>query len=728
MNDLPGGDRKKTGRGKGNVSPDKPARSVPSPEDKLSRLADPVTTLAGVGSTYARRLAQLDIKTVGHLLYHFPRRYLDRSSVTPIGSVKIGQDATVIGTVCDVNSRRTRSRKNILVVTLFDGTGYMSGVWFNQEYHRDRLKEGVEVSFSGKVQFQYKRLQMVNPSYDVLGGAEEGEDQGEGGGPQGIHTGRIIPLYPGTAGITSAVLRKMVSSALDAVDGMADVLPEEVRQTFGLMTLTEALLEIHFPEGEETLKKARYRALFDEVFIMQVGLALRKKRREREGGGISHGSPGELVERFRRSLPFELTAAQEKAWGDITRDMLRAIPMNRLLQGEVGSGKTVVAVQALLLAVEGGHQGAIMAPTEVLAHQHYRRIGEMLEGLPVRVELITAGTPAEDLRDIASGDVDVVVGTHALIQEGVSFNRLAVVVIDEQQRFGLRQRVTLAAKGSAPDILHMSATPIPRTLSLTLYGDLDVSLIDELPAGRKGVVTVVADNSQRKGAYAMVGKEVRSGRQAFVICPLVEESDQLEVRAAEKEARRLAGVFPGLNIGLVHGQMKSMDKRMAMDRFSAGEIDILISTVMVEVGIDVPNATVMIVENADRFGLAQLHQLRGRIGRGSQRGICVLFADPSTDEAKARMEAIRRYDDGFELAEADLRIRGEGSLFGTRQSGLPDLKLARLSRDFKLIRNARSVAFRLVDRDPVLSEGENVLLRWEVNRRFGGTLDWLFHG
>ncbi|MBU4178665.1 MAG: ATP-dependent DNA helicase RecG, partial [Actinobacteria bacterium] len=533
MNDLPGGDRKTAGRGKENASPDNPARSVPSPVDKLSRLADPVTKLPGVGSTYARRLAQLGIKTVGHLLYHFPRRYLDRSNVTPIGSVKIGQDVTVIGTVCDVNSRRTRSRKNILVVTLFDGTGYMSGVWFNQEYHRDRLREGVEVAFSGKVQFQYKRLQMVNPSYDVLGGGEEGEDQG--GGPQGIHTGRIIPLYPGTAGITSAVLRKMVSGALDAVDGMADVLPEEVRRTFGLMTLTEALREVHFPEGEETLKKARYRALFDEVFIMQVGLALRKKRREREGGGISHGSPGGLVERFRLSLPFELTAAQEKAWGEIAGDMSRAIPMNRLLQGDVGSGKTVVAVQALLLAAEGGYQGAIMAPTEVLAHQHYRRIGEMLEGLPVRVGLITAGTPVEDLRDLASGDVDVVVGTHALIQEGVSFDRLGVVVIDEQQRFGLRQRVTLAAKGSAPDILHMSATPIPRTLSLTLYGDLDVSVIEELPAGRKGVVTVVADNSQRKGAYAMVGKEVRLGRQAFVICPLVEESDKLEIRAAEKE-------------------------------------------------------------------------------------------------------------------------------------------------------------------------------------------------
>jgi ATP-dependent DNA helicase RecG len=352
----------------------------------------------------------------------------------------------------------------------------------------------------------------------------------------------------------------------------------------------------------------------------------------------------------------------------------------------------------------------------------------MLEGLPVRVELVTAQTGKDVLGAVAGGDVQLVIGTHALIQEGVSFHRLGLAVIDEQHRFGLDQRVTLSEKGADPDILHMSATPIPRTLSMTLFGDLDASVIDELPVGRKGVVTVVADQSQRKGAFAMVGKEVAKGRQVFVICPLIEESDKLEARAAADEARRLEVEFSGYRVGLLHGQMKSEEKRDVMERFQAGDIDILISTVVVEVGIDVPNATVMIVENADRFGLAQLHQLRGRVGRGTERAICVLFADATTEEAKARMEAIRKYEDGFALAEADLRIRGEGSLFGTRQSGLPDLKVARLSRNFELIREAREEAFRIVDDDPTLSKVENVLLRWEANRRFGGSLDWLFKG
>jgi ATP-dependent DNA helicase RecG len=690
--------------------------------DALSRIASPATTLAGVGPAVAGRLEPLGIKTVADLLYHFPRRYLDRSNVTPIASVKEGEDATVVGRVSEVDSRRTRQRRNILTVTIFDGTGYLTGVWFNQEYHKERLLEGAEVAFSGKVQYQYNRLQVTNPSYDVLGG-EEGDDRAEA-----IHTGRIIPLYPATAGVTSASLRRLVSRALDSVSGMADPVPRKTRERFELMPLEQALREVHFPTGSEVLKKARYRAAFDEIFMMQVGLALRKKRREAEARGVAHGAPGGITVRFIESLPFELTAAQKKAWGEISKAMERGVQMNRLLQGEVGSGKTVVAVLALLKAVENGYQGAIMAPTDVLAHQHFRRISEMLEGLPVKVELVTAGTRKDVLEAVASGEGHVVVGTHALIGEQTRFHRLGLVVIDEQHRFGLDQRVTLASKGEDPDILHMSATPIPRTLSMTLFGDLDVSVIDELPAGRKGVVTVVADQGQRQGAFAMVGKEVSRGRQVFVICPLIEESEKLEARAAADEAKRLEAEFPGYTIGLLHGQMKSDEKRGVMERFNAGEIDILISTVVVEVGVDVPNATVMIVENADRFGLAQLHQLRGRIGRGAERGVFILFADPTTDEAKARLEAIRRYEDGFELADADMRIRGEGSLFGTRQSGLPDLKVARLSRNLELVRKARQEAFALVDGDPNLEKVENALLRWEVNRRFGGRLDWLFKG
>jgi ATP-dependent DNA helicase RecG len=367
-----------------------------------------------------------------------------------------------------------------------------------------------------------------------------------------------------------------------------------------------------------------------------------------------------------------------------------------------------------------------MAPTEILAHQHYRRITEMLSGTAVRVELVTGAPGERALRAVESGEVDIVIGTHALVSEAITFADLGLAIIDEQHRFGLAQRVSLGMKGEDPDMLHMSATPIPRTLSLTLFGDLDVSIIDELPSGRKGVVTIVAGPDEREGVFAMVKGEVERGRQVFVVCPIIEESEKLEARAAADEAERLSRELPAAAVELVHGQMKGPDKREIMERFSAGDIDVLISTVMVEVGVDVPNATVMIVENADRFGLAQLHQLRGRIGRGNERAICVFFAQPTTDEGKARMEAIRRYEDGFALAEADLAIRGEGSLFGTRQSGLPDLKVARLSRNLDLIRKARAEAFRIADDDPGLARPSNVLLRWETNRRFGGSLGWLF--
>ncbi len=703
--------------------PDVARKRTPSPAvEALSRFVAPVTALPGIGPAGARRLEPLGITTVADLLYHLPRRYLDRSGVTPVKDVRTGEETTVVGKVSDVESRSTRTRKKMLVVTLFDGTGYLSGVWFNQDYHKDRLVPGALAAFSGKVAYQYNMLQITNPSYDVLAG-EDTDDRAEG-----LHTGRIIPLYPATAGVTSAVLRRLVRRALDAVAGMADPVPPPVIEAFGLMGLEDALRQTHFPDGADVLKRSRYRLAFDELFTMQVGLALLKKRRERESEGIRHQAPGALVRGFLEGLPFELTASQQRAFSEIETDMRRPVPMNRLLQGEVGSGKTVVAVLALLLAVEGGHQAAIMAPTEILAHQHYRRIGELVEGLPVSVELLTGAPSSEALRAVASGEAGIVIGTHALVSERVAFSDLGLVVIDEQHRFGLEHRARLAEKGRSPDVLHMSATPIPRTLSLTLFGDLDTSVIDELPSGRKGVVTVVAGPAERDGVFAMLGREVEKGRQVFVVCPIIEESAKLEVRAASEEAERIGKAFPGAAVELVHGQMKARDKREVMERFASGEIDILISTVMVEVGVDVPNATVMIVENADRFGLAQLHQLRGRIGRGSERAICVFFAEPTTEEGVARMDAIRAYSDGFELAEADLAIRGEGTLFGTRQSGLPDLKVARLSRNLELIRRARSEAFRLVESDPLLSRPEHVLLRWETARRFGDSLAWLFKG
>jgi len=698
------------------------AKRAPSPGvEALNRFAAPVTAIPGVGPAGAKRLEPLGIRTVADLLYHFPRRYLDRSNVTPIRDIKTGEEVTVVGTVYDSEARTTRSRKKMLVVTLFDGTGYLSGVWFNQDYHKDRLPKGTLAAFSGKVTFQYNMLQMSNPSFDVLG-TEESDTRVEG-----LHTGRIIPLYPATAGVTSAGLRKLVSHALELVGGLADPVPPPVVGKFGLMGLEQALRETHFPSGPEELKKSRYRLAFDEIFTMQVGLALVKKRRELLARGVANAGNGKLVEPFLAGLPFELTESQKTAFAEIAGDMRKPVQMNRLLQGEVGSGKTIVAVLALLQAVESGRQGAIMAPTEILAHQHMRGIGEMLAGTGVTVELLTGAPSREALEAVSSGEVDIVIGTHALVSERVAFKRLGLAIIDEQHRFGLEQRVLLGRKGEDPDMLHMSATPIPRTLSLTLFGDLDLSVIDELPAGRKGVVTVVAGEDQREGAFARVAQEIKAGRQVFVVCPIIEESEKLEARAAADEAQRLAIVFPDARVALVHGQMKGQQKRDVMERFADGGIDILISTVMVEVGVDVPNATVMVVENADRFGLAQLHQLRGRIGRGTERAICIFFADPTTEEGTARMEAIRRYNDGFALAEADLAIRGEGSLFGTRQSGLPDLKVARLSRNLDLIRKARAEAFSIVEADPTLAMPEHVLLRWETNRRFAGSLGWLFH-
>lgn len=683
-----------------------------------------MSRISGVGRTIANRLSALGIITIRDLLYYFPRRYLDRSSVTPIAQVKTAQDVTVVGRVKAVEIRKSRRGKSVLEVTIFDGTGYITGVWFNQDYHKERLKEGAEVAFSGKVQYEYRMLQIVNPSYDILA-SEVAADAGTI--REAIHTGRIVPVYSGSAHISSAMLRRIIKNALDmTLDNIEDPLPHWILKDFGLLPLSTALSEAHFPTSAESLKKAIFRALFDEVFTMQVGLALIKKRREIERKGVSHKAKGELPRKLLSRLEITLTSAQKRAFSEIANDMRSPVQMNRLLQGEVASGKTIVALLAILLCVESGFQAAMMTPTEVLANQHYARISALLDGLPVRVALLTGSSDKSLQEDIASGLIDLVIGTHALIQEKVSFEKLGLVVVDEQHRFGLEQRQKLASKGNNPDILYLSATPIPRTLALTLYGDLDVSVLDEVPTGRKEVVTIVADSSQRQGALALVRKEVSDGKRAFVVCPLIEESRMLEAKAASVEARRLKKEFPEFRIGLLHGQMKSDEKKKIMEKFQEGEIDILITTSMVEVGIDVPEATVMIVESADRFGLSQLHQLRGRVGRGKDRGVCVLFADPKTEEAKERLRAIKDCHDGFSLAEADLRIRGEGSLFGTRQSGLPDLKFVRLARDYKLIKSARLCAFKIIDNDPRLSLPENAALKKETARRFGKTLEWLF--
>jgi len=691
----------------------------------LEALSGPVTLVKGVGSGLLRHLHALDIHTVEELLYHFPRRYLDRSRLVPIRDVRIGEEVTVVGTVREVEEGVTSRGLEILQVSIYDGTSYLHGVWFNQPYHRDRLPPGTVVAFSGKVQNRFGRLQMINPAYDIV---EDEEEVGR----RTVHTGRIIPLHPASQRLSAAMLRRLIARALEQFGDLPDFLPARLRLRYGMPPRTAALREIHFPTSSSRLKAARERLAYEELFLIQVALAIRRLRLGEEERGISHRPPGELISRFLGGLPFSLTRAQERAFQEIAADMAKPHPMNRLLQGEVGSGKTVVALMALLLTVENGHQGAFMAPTEILAEQHFRNLAHLLEDLPeVRMELLTGSTPSprrrEILQKVAGGMVDILVGTHALIQEDVEFRDLGLVVVDEQHRFGVRQRMLLKAKGDRPDTLIMTATPIPRTLSLTLYGDLEVSVIDQLPGGRPGTTTHVISPSERERAYRVMEEEMGKGRQGYVVCPLVDVSESMEVKAAEKEVRELSRVFPRFEVGMIHGQMPRQEREEVMERFRRGEVQLLVSTTVIEVGIDVPNATFILVEDADRFGLSQLHQLRGRVGRGRYPSHCFFLFRGDTEDSVRRRKAIADIKDGFRLAEADLEIRGEGSLFGTRQSGFTDLKVARLTRDLPLLERAREDATELVRADPGLEGEENLLLRMEVERRFEDSLEWIFH-
>jgi ATP-dependent DNA helicase RecG len=630
--------------------------------------------------------------------------------------------------------------------------------FFNQPWAAGVYKEGLELAVSGAVTRYRGRLQLANQEAEILGGDERDL----------VHTGRITPVHRASEGITSRTIRELVFSALERLPPIADPMPREVLDTEGLADLDSALRWVHFPEDADRLAHAIERLKFDELFTLELGVAFRKHRLESERTGVAHHPDGELTGRLFATVPFEPTKAQMRAIEEVGVAMAAGRPMNVLLQGDVGSGKTLVAVFACLAAVQSGHQSAIMAPTEVLATQHARSVAALLAGVGA-VDLLdrgpaaeaaphgqgsllesfgTAPDPAEGvltyalltsavtgkdrarvLAGIADGSVDLVVGTHALVQEAVSFRDLSLAVVDEQHRFGLHQRMALKGKGDGDiDVLIMTATPIPRTLALTYYGDLDVVVLDEMPKGRQPIGTAAArSEAERADAYDLVRREVRAGRQAFVVCAAIDEGNRTQVRAAEAEAERLAtAVFPDLRVELLHGRMRPKDKDRVMDDFRTGRADVLISTTVIEVGVDVPNATVMLVENAERFGLAQLHQLRGRIGRGANVSYCVLFdeSDEANQDARARIEAMTRTTDGFELADEDLRLRGEGTLFDTRQSGMPDLTLARLADDLDLVKRARARAFALIEGDPGL-EGHPRLLE-ELRGRFEDSIAWLF--
>ena len=684
---------------------------------RLNQLAAlPVSVLNGVGPKKVASLADMEIDTVLDLLTHYPRRYLDRTQQARIADLRVGDEAMILATVKRSNLRRTRQGRSLVEVDVFDGSSYLKCTFFNQPWRAKQLSAGTEAVFFGKLDVYRGRRQMTNPVVDLVGDK----------------TGRIVPIYPQSekAGLTTWELANWVTEALDRAGDLADPLPEKWRDELDLQDRSWSFRQIHEPDSLAAAQAARRRLALDELLRLQVTLVMRKRALERAAKGIRHRVDGELVPRFHDALPFPLTGAQQRAMSEIFGDLAGPHPMHRLLQGDVGSGKTVVAVTALLAAVQGGFQGALMAPTEVLAEQHHLGIRDLLADLavpdpdtlmgdrPLRVELLTnrttAATRTKLLAALAAGGIDIVIGTHALLTEGVDFKALGVVVIDEQHRFGVEQRAALRAKGTTPeasmggvpDVLVMTATPIPRTAAMTVYGDLDMTVLDELPPGRTPVRTTWARGElEEAAAWARVKQEVDGGHQAYVVCPLIDESEKIQAKSATEEFERLrTDVLPDLRLGLMHGQMPSKDKEAVMAAFRRNDIDVLVSTTVIEVGVDVPNATVMVIEDADRFGIAQLHQLRGRVGRGAAVSYCFLLGEGTTPEGEQRLQAMERTTDGFELAEVDLELRGEGTILGTRQKGHSDLKLASLRRDKDLVKAAREVAFSIVDADPTLRE------------------------
>ncbi len=678
--------------------------------------AMPVTVLKGISDRKADGLAQQGIETVLDLLTHYPRRYVDRTNEARIRDLVVGEEALVIATVERASLRRTRGRppKALVTVEVSDESGQLRVTFFNQAWRERQLTPGTEVALFGKPELFSGRRQLTNPVVDVLSG-----------GAGGKRTGRIVPIYPQSdkAGLSTWEIGDWVAEAMRRcrTRGLADPVPAWVLDRYDLVTRPEAFAGIHAPDSTAHKEVARRRLVLDELLRVQLALVQRKRHIERTTRGIAQVTSGPLLDAFLDRLPFELTADQQAAVAEIATDLAAPHPMHRLLQGDVGAGKTVVALWTLLAAVQGGHQGAFMAPTEVLAEQHAAGIRALLDGVevpdagtslfgarPLRVELLTNKVGATDRRRIlaalAAGEVDVAIGTHALIQEGVDFASLGAVVIDEQHRFGVEQRAALRDKaggGPVPDVLVMTATPIPRTAAMTVYGDLDVTVIRSRPAGRQPILTTWArTEADEAEVWEAVRREVAAGRQAYVVTPLIEDSDKLEVRSAEDTHARLAAEeLEGLRLGLLHGRLGSADKEATMHQFREGRLDVLVATTVIEVGVDIPNATVMVILDADRFGIAQLHQLRGRVGRGSDRSWCYLVSASDSDEAEARLGALVKTTDGFALAEVDLDLRGEGTIMGERQKGRSDLKLASLRRDRDWVERAREVAFAIVDED-----------------------------
>ncbi len=703
-----------------------------SSSNKVPELEQSVAYLPGVGPKSAEKLAKLGIITVRDLLYYYPREHIDYARQAKIRDLKAGETATIVGTIASCNCFTTvkNNKLTIFDLTIKDSSGRMKlsrffmGSRFSgrgwQEQQKKMHPIGSAVAASGLVKETQYGLTLDSPQIEIL------ESNGEADSDA---LGRILPIYPLTDGVSADVVRRAMKSGLSAATKLAETLPEGLRSQYGLAEIQRAIAQIHFPDDRESLDAARKRLVFDEFFYLQLGLLSRRYREQAKQTSVILQPEGSLITEFYKGLPFELTKAQTRVVNEIQNDLIKPAPMNRLIQGDVGSGKTVVAVIALLAAIQAGYQGAFMAPTEVLAEQHYRKLVEWFGLLHLPVELLTGSTRAAKRRQIhaqlQTGELPLLVGTHALIEDPVQFHKLGLIVIDEQHRFGVHQRARLQQKGENPHVLTMTATPIPRTLALTLHGDLDVSQIDELPPGRKAIKTTVLAGKDRQAAYDLMRREITDGRQVYVVLPLVEESEKLDLKSAvQAHADLQDNVFPDLTVGLLHGKLSSADKNAAIAAFRDRTTQILVSTTVVEVGVDVPNASIMLIEHAERFGLSQLHQLRGRVGRGAAQSFCLLLSTSKSDTARQRLSVMEQSQDGFFISEMDLRFRGPGAVLGTRQSGLPDFALASLVEDQEVLEIARDAAQNAIDKDPTLDRwaAMKAELDYRYTRLLGGAI------
>ena len=648
-----------------------------------------LTELKGIGFSRAEMFFRVGVDDLMDLLYYFPRSYLDERSRTAISNIQPGEDVIIRARLISAPRNFHKGKWTVTNARIADESGEMAVVWFNQPYLVKNLVEGQLYLFKGRVKRNYNRIQLTSPQ------VQKAEEDMPG----------IVPVYPLGGGLTQKMVQSAVSQALLHVTEQSDPLPSAYRQN--MMGWNVAMRAMHHPASFEEQEKARHRLVFDELFIQQLALHRMKRRLRGDVHGYQIGCSANIETRFLSALPYQLTGAQQRVWREIKQDLASEQAMNRLVQGDVGCGKTMMALLAMYTAACDGYQAALMAPTEVLARQHLGEAKKLLEPLGIRVALLTGNVKAKErkavLQGLEEGSIQLIIGTHALISEPVQYHRLGLVITDEQHRFGVRQRMALAEKGKAPNVLVMTATPIPRTLAMILYGDMDISIIDEMPPGRTPVQTFCVNESYEKRLYAFMQKQVVQGRQVYVICPMVEENEESELRSATEYADFLQRIiFPELSVGLLHGQMKPADKDRVMEAFAKGEIHILVATTVVEVGVNVPNATLMVIENAERFGLAQLHQLRGRVGRGSGESYCVLVTDSQQTQARKRMKMMVDSNDGFFIAEEDLRLRGAGDVFGLRQHGLPDFKLADLYKDAAILKEAQALAHTVMEMDPAL--------------------------